>query len=96
MIDIADEQQRGPVRQRTQQSPHQRHVDHRGLVNDEQVTLQRVVLIAPEHAGPWVSLNEAVDGLRFEPSALGQAFGGATGWRTERDCDGFRKQDLED
>ena len=37
-----------------------------------------------------------MDRLRLEPSALGQAFGGTAGRRTERDCDGLREQDLED
>ena len=37
-------------RHRLQQRVHQRHVDHRGLVDDEQVAVQRVVLLAPEAA----------------------------------------------
>ncbi len=40
------------VRHRPEQRPHQRHVNHRGLVDDQQITVQWVVLVALELARP--------------------------------------------
>ena len=42
LVDVADEQQGGAVRQRLQQRPHQRHVDHAGLVDHQQVAVERL------------------------------------------------------
>ena len=53
LIDIADEQQRRLVRQGAQQSPHQRHVDHRRLVDDEQIAVERRLLGAPKSRRSW-------------------------------------------
>ena len=47
LIDITDEQQCGPLSQSPQQGSHQRHVDHRGLVDDQQITYCRLTQ-APE------------------------------------------------
>jgi hypothetical protein len=38
LVDITDEQQRRSFRNGAQYRPHQRHIDHRGFVDDEQVT----------------------------------------------------------
>jgi hypothetical protein len=39
LIDITNEQQGGPYRQSTQDGSHQRHVDHRGLVDHQEITV---------------------------------------------------------
>ena len=57
LIDIADEQQRRPLRQGTQDGSRQRHVDHRGLVDDQQIAVERCVLVAPKAAGPRIGLE---------------------------------------
>jgi hypothetical protein len=95
LIDIADEQQRRARRQRSKDRPHQRHIDHRRLVNHQKIAVERLVLVAPEAAGPWVSFEKAMDGFRLEAGALGQTLGGATGRRTERDRDALGGQDLQ-
>ena len=43
LVDVADDQQRGIVRHRLQQRLHQHDIDHRGLVDDQQVAVERVV-----------------------------------------------------
>ena len=95
LIDIADQQQRRPLRQGTQDRPHQRHVDHRGLVDDQQIAVQGLVLVAPETAGPGIGFEQAVDRLRLEAGALGQALGGAAGRGAQRDRDRLGDQDLQ-
>ena len=95
LIDIADQQQRRPLRQGTQDGAHQRHVDHRGLVDHQQIAIERRVLVAPETAGPRIGFEQAMDRLRLEAGALGQALGGAAGRGAERDRDRLGDQDLE-
>ena len=50
LVDVADEDQRRLVRHRLKQSVHQGNIDHRGLVDDEQIALQRVIFLAPKAA----------------------------------------------
>ena len=95
LIDIADQQQCRSLRQSSQDRPHQRHVDHRGLVDDQQIAVQGLVLIAPEMAGPGIGFEQPVDRLRLKARAFGQALGGAAGRGAERDRDGFGDQDLQ-
>ena len=57
LIYIADEQQRRPGRQGAEHSAHQRHVDHRGLVDDQQVAIERSVLVAPKAAGAGIGFE---------------------------------------
>ena len=96
LIDIANEQQRRPGRQGAEHSAHQRHVDHRGLVDDQQVAVERRLFVAPKAAGPRIGFEQAMDRLRPEPGALSQAFRGTAGRGAERDSDGLREKDLED
>src|SRR5262249_5712234 len=51
---------------------------------------------APKAAGPRIGFEEAVDRLRFERSALGEAFRCAAGRGTKRDRDSLGAQDLKD
>ncbi len=95
LIDIADEQQRRAFRQGPKDRPHQRHIDHRGLVDDQQITVQGLDFVAPEAPGPGIGFEQAMDRLRLEAGALGQALGGAAGRGAERDRDGFGDQDLQ-
>ncbi len=50
LIDIADQDQRRAVGQRPQHRAHQRHVDHRGLVDHQEVAVERRRLVAAEAA----------------------------------------------
>ena len=75
---------------------HQQHVDHRGLVDDEQVAAERVRLVALEAAVLRVSLEQAMDGLRLDAGGLGQALGGSARGRAERDVDALGHEHPED
>jgi hypothetical protein len=43
-------------RYRFEQGVHERHIDHRSLVEDEQVALKRVLLVTSEAAVFWADL----------------------------------------
>src|SRR5580693_5381374 len=66
------------------------------LIVDQQVAIERRVLVAPKAASPRIGFEQAMDRLRLKPGALGQAFRSTAGRRTERDSDGLREKDLED
>jgi hypothetical protein len=70
LVDVSHQQQRSAVRQGTQQSPHQRHIDHRGLIDNEQVAVKRRLLIAPESPGSRVGFEETMDGYGFQSGAF--------------------------
>ena len=79
LVDVADDQQRGMVGHRLQQRLHQHDIDHGGLVDDQQVAVERVVVAAFEAAALGVDLEQPVDGLGLEAGRLGHALGGAAG-----------------
>src|SRR5271166_2434938 len=54
-----------------------------------------LLLVAPERAGPWIGLQQAMDCLRLDASTLGQALCSATGRCTERDRDGLGGKNLQ-
>src|SRR5438477_855035 len=57
LIDIADKQERRSVRHGAHNRPHQRHVDHRSLIDHEQITIEGCLRVPPE---------VAVAGIGFE------------------------------
>src|ERR1700738_4654452 len=75
LIDIADEYNGGVTRQGAEPRPHQRHTDHRGVVENEGAAVERPLLIPSESTGLRIGLEEPVDRLCLEPGALGEAFG---------------------
>ena len=46
LVDVADQQQPGRRRDRLQQREHQRRVDHAGLVEDQEIAVERIVGVA--------------------------------------------------
>ena len=84
------------LRHGLEQRIHQRHVDHRGLVDDEQVAVERVLLVAREAAVLRVDLQQAVDGLGLKAGLLGHALGGAAGRCGERDLHALGRQNAQD
>ena len=95
LIDIPNQQQPRRGRQGTQDGSHQRHIDHRGLVNDQQIAVERRLVAAPKAAGPRIGFEQAMDCLRLDPGALGEALGGTTGGGAERDRDGLGAQNFQ-
>ena len=75
---------------------HQRHVDHRDLVHDQQVALERVLLVALEAALGRVGLEQAVQGPGLEPGGLAQPLGRPAGGRRQGDGRRLGLEDLED
>src|SRR5258707_3541295 len=85
LVDGADDQQRSAVRHRLQQRLHQHDVDHRGLVDNQQVAVERVVVAPLEAATFRIDLQQPVDGLGFEAGCFAHALGGAAGRRAEQE-----------
>ena len=96
LVDVADDQQRGIVGNRLHQRLHQHDVDHRGLVDDQQIAVERIVGVAFEAAALGVDLEQPVDGLGLEPGRLGHALGGPAGGRAEQQVDALCGQNAQD
>src|SRR6266566_6746711 len=79
------DQQRSAVRHRLQQRLHQHDVDHRGLVDNQQVAVERVVVAPLEAATFRIDLQQPVDGLGFKAGCFAHALGGAAGRRAEQE-----------
>ena len=52
LVDIADDQQCCVVGHRAQQRAHQQNIDHPGLVDDQEIAVERVLLGPAESPGP--------------------------------------------
>ena len=96
LVDVADQEQGRPARHRLEQRVHQRHVDHRDLVHDQQVALERVLLVALEAALGRVGLEQAVQGPGLAAGGLAQPLGGPAGRCGQGDGRRLGRQDLED
>src|SRR5207253_2317376 len=79
LVDVANHQKGGVVGHRLHQRLHQRDVDHGGLVDDQQVAVEWVVVAALEAASLGIDLQQPVDGLGFKTGRLAHALGGAAG-----------------
>src|SRR6185312_5085929 len=79
LVDVANDQKGGLVGYCLHERLHQHDIDHRGLVDNQQVTIERVVVATFEAATLRVDLQQPVDGLGLEAGRLGHTFGGAAG-----------------
>ena len=77
LVDISDDQQRRVVRDRFHKRLHQHDVDHRGLVDHEQIAIEGIVSVAFEPAALGIDLQEPVDRLRLDARRFGHALGRA-------------------
>jgi hypothetical protein len=73
LVDIADDQQRRLVRDCFHERLHQHDVDHRRLVDDEQIAIERIVGVAFETAALWIDFQESVDRLGLDSRRFGHA-----------------------
>ena len=78
LVDVADDEQRRVVRRRLRQPLHQYDVDHRGLVDNEQIAVEGIVAVAFEPAALGIDLQEPLDCLRRDACRFGHALGCAT------------------
>jgi hypothetical protein len=62
-----------------EQGVHQQHINHRGLVEHQQVAVERVLPIPLEAAALGIDFEQAVDGFGLLPGGLVQTLGGAPG-----------------
>ena len=84
------------LRHGPQKGVHQWHVDHRHLVDDEQITPELVLLVAPEAAPPGIDVEQPVDGFGGAASALAEPLGRPSSGRRKRDLDALGAEHFED
>ena len=87
LVDVSHDQEGGFVRHRLHERLHQHDIHHRGFVDDQQVTVERIVVATLEAATLWVDLQQPVDGLGLEASCLGHTLRSATGRRAQQKND---------
>ena len=75
---------------------HQRDVDHRRLVDDDQIGVDRAFLVALETPGSRVHFEQPMDRLRRQAGRLAQAPCRAAGRRAKRDREPFRRKNREE
>ena len=83
-------------RHRFQKRVHERHVDHGGFVDNEEIGVERVVLILAEAARLGIGLKQPVDGLGLLPRCLAHAFGGAARRRAQKHLHVLGPQNAQD
>ena len=66
LVDVADEDHRRPAGDRLEQLIGERHIDHRALVDHQQVAVERRILVALELARLRIDLEQPVDRLGLQ------------------------------
>ena len=95
LVDIADENQVAMGIDGAQQMIHQGQVDHRSLIDDDKIDLQRIIFAALKAALARVVFEQPVDGRRFFAGAFGHAFCRPPCWRRQREVGFGAAQDRE-
>ena len=75
LVDVADDQQRRIIWRRFHQRLHQHDIDHRGLVDHEEIAVEGIVDIALEPAALRIDLQEPVDRFRLDARRFGHTLG---------------------
>jgi hypothetical protein len=96
LIHVADQNQPGAIRNRPRKGVHQRHVHHRGLIDDQKPAGKRVGLVAGEAPGCGVDLQQSVDGLRFQARGLGEPLRRPSGRGAQQALHALGAQDHQD
>ena len=91
-----NDQEGGLIGHCPQERLHQHDIDHRGLVDYQQVAIERIVLATLKAAASGVHLQQPVDGLGLEAGRLGHALGGTPGRRAQQEAGAFRGEDTQD
>jgi hypothetical protein len=85
LVDVAHEEQRRPARHRLEQRVQQRHVDHRDLIHDQEIGLERMLLVALEPTLGRIGLEQPVQGPGLQARGLAHPFRGTVGGGGEGD-----------
>ena len=96
LVDIADDEQRRVVGRRFHQRLHQHDVDHRGLVDDQQIAIEGIVGVALEPAGLGIDLQQPMDRLGLDARRFGHALGGAARGGAEQQFHALGRENLQD
>ncbi len=96
LVDVSHEQQAHRIGHRLQQVRHQHDIDHRRLVDHQQVALERMAGTTAEAPVLRVDLEKAMDGLCLEARRLGHALGGPARGRGKQGTDALGHEDAED
>ena len=96
LVDVSDDQQGRVVRDRFHERLHKQDVDHRGLVDDEQIASRGIVGVAFETAAPGIDLQEAVDRFGLDARRFGHALRRAACGRAKHNRTPLAARILED
>jgi len=83
LIDVADQCERGVLRNRCKELRSEADVQHRGLVDEDEVSLEGQALVAIEVARRGVPLEKAVNRLGLDAGRLGESLRRAPRGRTQ-------------
>jgi hypothetical protein len=95
LVGVADEDQPGLVGQRRDRGGHEREVDHRGLVDDEDVEVERLGERPREAGSGRLDAEQAVQGRGLGAGGLREAARGASGGCGERDAAALADEHVE-
>ena len=81
LVDVADQQEVGAEGDGLEQMVGEHHVEHRGLIHNDEICLERILLVAlKRHAFGRLEFEQAVQRAGLAAGGLAQALGGAAGW----------------
>jgi hypothetical protein len=79
LVDVADKKNGRMVGNGPQERVHKADVDHGGLIDNQEVAGQRIVLVSPEPARLRIRLKQTMDRPRLTPRRLPHPLGGPAG-----------------
>ncbi len=96
LIHVADHDQSGSLGEAAEQGVHQEHVHHRGLIDDKEVAVKRLVFVAQKPSRGRIDFQQTVDCLRFHPGCLGEPLRGPTRGGTKKTFHFLCPEDQQD
>ena len=96
LVDVAHDEQRRVVRNGPQQRLHEQDVDHGGLVDDQEVAVEGVALVALEAAGLGIDFEQPMNRPGLESRRFGHPLGRAPGRGAEQHLDALDPENAQD
>src|SRR5271166_3537125 len=84
------------ARDRSYQRLLQYDIDHRSLIDHEQITIEGIAGVAFEPAAPGIDLEQPVDGLGLDARRFGHALRRAARGRAKQQSHAFDRENLKD